>query len=120
MQIRTPRRTSSSARAAPPAAKRTLLTFQISTDPIMNFRIFRMHRRTLAMAALIVLGSASAWAQGQGRGGGGGGGGGGQGGGGFVGGAGGGGGNAQGNRTYQNTTMVGDAMITSDVDTRRL
>ena len=71
------------------------------------------------MAALVLLGAASALAQG-GRGGGGGGGGPG-GGGGFGGGGGGGGGaNAGGTRAYQNTTLVGDAMISSDVDTRRL
>lgn len=41
------------------------------------------------------------------------------GGGGFTGG-GGGGATSGANRSYQNTTMVGDAMISSDVDTRRL
>ncbi|HEX3358370.1 MAG TPA: secretin N-terminal domain-containing protein, partial [Tepidisphaeraceae bacterium] len=50
------------------------------------------------------------------RGGGGGGFGGGGGGGGGFGGGGGGGTSSNGQRSYQNTTMVGDAMITSDVD----
>jgi general secretion pathway protein D len=63
-----------------------------------------------------MLGVASAFAQNQG---GRGGNQGGQAGGGFTGGGGGGGANT-GNRSYQNTTLVGDAMITSDVDTRRL
>ena len=82
----------------------------------MIFGTLRFHRHALATAALISLGAASALAQVTNQGGRGGTGG--QtGGGGFTGG--GGGGNA-GTRSYQNTTMVGDAMITSDVDTRRL
>ncbi|MEY4939405.1 MAG: hypothetical protein RIQ93_1140 [Verrucomicrobiota bacterium] len=84
----------------------------------MILRTFRSHRRALASAALIVLGAAAALAQVQNQGGRGATGG----GGGFFGGGGGvgGGSNASGNRTYQNTTLVGDATITSDVDTRRL
>src|ERR1044071_7589143 len=72
----------------------------------------------LALAAMLAgFGTSSAHAQIQqgGRGGAGGGAA-----GGFGGGGGGGGTSANGNRTYQHTTMVGDAMITSDVDTRRL
>ena len=76
-----------------------------------------MNRRALA-AALALLGAASALAQGAAQGGRGGGGGGG-GAGGFTGG-GGGGSSASGNRAYQNATTVGDATISSDVDTRRL
>lgn len=83
----------------------------------MSFRIFRSHRNALAAAALLVLGAAQALAQGQNQGGRGGAGGGQVGGGG---GGGGGGSSAGANRSYQNTTMVGDAMISSDVDTRRL
>jgi general secretion pathway protein D len=88
----------------------------------MNLGTFRLQRGTLAAAAVILLGTASAFAQGGGGGGRAGGGGGGGGGGGFIGGGtgGGGGGSANGNRSYQNATMVGDAMISSDVDTRRL
>jgi hypothetical protein len=63
-----------------------------------------------------MLGAAHALAQGTNQGGRGGPGGG--AGGGFTGGGGGTGGT--GTRAYQNTTMVGDAVITSDVDTRRL
>lgn len=37
-----------------------------------------------------------------------------------TGGGGGGGGSAAGNRTYVNSTMIGDALITSDLETRRL
>ncbi len=69
-----------------------------------------------------MLGATSLFAQGQigGQGQGGrGGAGAGAGGGGGLGG-GGGGGAGTGNRQYQNTTLVGDAMITSDVDSRRL
>jgi general secretion pathway protein D len=81
----------------------------------MIFSTLQLHRHALATAALIILGAASALAQVTNQGGRGGTGG--QpGGGGFTGG---GGGNT-GTRSYQNTTMVGDAMITSDVDTRRL
>jgi general secretion pathway protein D len=86
----------------------------------MNLGISRLHRHALA-TALLILAAVSLQAQTQGgRGGGTGGGGGGGGGGGFVGGGGGGGSSSNGNRSYQNTTLVGDAMITSDVDTRRL
>jgi general secretion pathway protein D len=85
----------------------------------MTFSQFSLGRWAFALAAL-TLGSASLFAQGgQNQGGRGGGGGGGGGNGGFVGGGGGGTG-ANGSRSYQNTTMVGDATITSDVDTRRL
>src|SRR5262245_41163114 len=84
----------------------------------MNLDPLRLHSRSLATAALLALGAATAVAQGpiQGNRGGGTT----TGGGGFGGGGGGGGGNSGGNRSYQNTTMVGDAMISSDVDTRRL
>jgi general secretion pathway protein D len=81
--------------------------------------IFRLHRHALVTTALIVFGAAQVLAQGQnqgGRGGQTGGGGGGGGGGGF----GGGGSGSSGNRSYQNTTMLGDATISSDADTRRL
>ena len=81
----------------------------------MNLSTFRLHRRALA-AVLVLLGAVSALAQGQagGRGGGAGGG--------VGGGGGGGGGGAAGNgtRSYQNSTLVGDATISSDVDTRKL
>lgn len=90
----------------------------------MNFSLFRSHPRALAVAGLILLGASSVSAQQGGRGGQtpqGGRGGPTGGGGGFTGGGGGGtGGGASANRQYQNTTMVGDATITSDVDTRRL
>lgn len=83
----------------------------------MNFRPSRLPRPSLGTAAaflfLALAPLASAQTQG-GRGGtttGGGGGGTGGGGGGSTSGA---------NRSYQNTTMIGDAMISSDVDTRRL
>jgi type II secretion system protein D len=84
-----------------------------------------MHGRTLLVAALVLWSAAAAFGQGGARGGaqgGRGGGGGGAAAGGFTGGGGGGGGGGQnsGTRTYQNTTMVGDALITSDVDTREL
>ncbi len=69
------------------------------------------------MAAALLLGSSHAHAQGTTTGGRGGTTG---GGGGFTGGGGGGGSTSGSNRSYQNTTMVGDAMISSDVDTRRL
>jgi general secretion pathway protein D len=86
----------------------------------MKFFFSHSHRRVLPVATLLLLGSAGVFAQTRptttptrggttGSTGGGGG---------FTGGGGGGGGN--GNRTYQNTTMVGDAMITSDIDTRRI
>jgi general secretion pathway protein D len=84
----------------------------------MNFLTSRLHQCALSAAALLILGAVSAFAQGPGgggRGGGAGGGGGGQGGGG-----GGGGATAGATRSYQNSTLVGDAMISSDVDTRTL
>ena len=83
----------------------------------MNLRTFRLHRHALVAVALIALGAVQALGQAAGQGGRGGVGQGGGGGGGFTGG---GGSSASGNRSYQNTTMVGDAMISSDVDTRRL
>jgi general secretion pathway protein D len=88
---------------------------------------FRSSIRPLCWAVLILLGSGSALAQvgggggGGGRGGGGGGFGGlGGGGGGATGGGGGGGSGANGVRQYTNSTMLGDAMITSDQDSRSL
>jgi general secretion pathway protein D len=88
---------------------------------------FRSAIRTLFWAALILAGTVQAPAQvagGGARGGGGGGGGfGGLGGLGGVGGGGAGGGGANGangTRQYTNSTMVGDAMITSDQDSRSL
>lgn len=77
----------------------------------MNFRAFRSLSRPLTVALALVLGSVSALAQGQqaaGRGG--------------VGGGalGGGGGLGTTSRTYGNTTMVGDATISSDIDSRQL
>ncbi len=84
----------------------------------MNFRISRLPRPALGTAAaLLFLALPSlTLAQTQGARGGTT-----TGGGGFTGGGGGGGGSTSGaNRSYQNTTMVGDAMISSDVDTRRL
>jgi general secretion pathway protein D len=80
----------------------------------MTFAPTLLPKNTLVSAALLILSAASALAQGTNQGGRGGTGGA-TGGGGFTGG----GGNT-GTRSYQNTTMVGDAMITSDVDTRRL
>jgi len=79
----------------------------------MNLVNFRLHRPALT-AALILLSVASALAQGAagGRGGGAGGG--------AVGGGGGGGAAGASTRSYQNTTMVGDATFSSDVDTRNL
>lgn len=82
----------------------------------MNFSTLRLHRRTLVTVAALAFGALPtlALAQAQaGRGGTT------TGGGGFTGG-GGGGASSGANRSYQNTTMVGDAMISSDVDTRRL
>lgn len=75
----------------------------------MNPGILRSGSRTLALAAALFLGLASAFAQGPqgGRGGGAG----------AFGGAGAGG---AGSRTYGNTTTVGDATISSDVDSRQL
>ncbi|HVS51008.1 MAG TPA: hypothetical protein VHD62_01540 [Opitutaceae bacterium] len=88
----------------------------------MKTSLFRSQRRVFAAAALFLLGSVAAFAQGgggAGRGGGAGGAGGFGGGAGNAGGAAG-GGTSTGTRQYQNTTLVGDAMITSDVDTRRI
>ena len=86
----------------------------------MNDFLSRLPRRAVVAATLALLGAAGAFAQtGSTRGGtfpGGGG----IGGGGFTGGGGGTGGANGSNRTYQNTTMVGDAMITSDLETRRI
>ncbi|MSU23429.1 MAG: hypothetical protein EXS32_06335 [Opitutus sp.] len=80
----------------------------------MNLESFRLPGRALTVAAMILLGTATALAQGTG-------GRGGQPGGGGTGGqGGGGGGNTGGSRSYQNSSLVGDAMIASDVDTRRL
>jgi general secretion pathway protein D len=76
----------------------------------MNLSTSRLHTRALA-AALVLLGAVTAFAQGPVQGGRGGGAG---------GAAGGGGSGANGTRSYQNTTLVGDATISSDVDTRRL
>jgi len=88
---------------------------------------FRSATRTLCGVALIILGASQALAQ---IGGGGGGGGGARpaGGGGGFGGLGGGGGGAGGGgatgangvRQYTNSTMLGDAMITSDMESRNL
>lgn len=83
----------------------------------MNFRTLRLHQPALAVA-LALLGSLSALAQGVNQGGRAGAGtglgvGGGTG-------AGGGATGTNGARSYPNTTMVGDATISSDVDTRRL
>jgi general secretion pathway protein D len=82
----------------------------------MNFRKLRHHPCAPFLAAAILLGAVHAQAQGTtgSRGGTT------TGGGGFTGGGGGGGSTSGSNRSYQNTTMVGDAMISSDVDTRRL
>lgn len=88
----------------------------------MNPFFSRSHLRTVAAAAFVLIaGTAMLRAQAGGAarpgvvGGGGGGG--------FTGGGAGGGGggtSTNGSRQYQNSTLVGDAMITSDVDTRRL
>ncbi len=85
----------------------------------MNLPTLRSHRRTLVATAALAFGTITALAPAQtqaGRGGTT------TGGGGFTGGGGGGGGGSTsgGSRSYQNTTMLGDAMISSDVDTRRL
>jgi len=67
----------------------------------------------IALAAGLILSAAAAMAQGRGGGAGGGGG--------IVGGGGGGGGtNASATRQYPNATLLGDATVTSDVDTRSL
>lgn len=84
----------------------------------MNLRTLRSHRLSLATFGLLILGAVSALAQGVGIQGGQGGGQQGQAGRGGAGAAGGAGGTAT--RSYPNTTMVGDATISSDVDTRQL
>jgi general secretion pathway protein D len=97
----------------------------------MSTQTFRSGLRPLYWAALILLSAGQALAQGGGGGGGGARPGGGGGGGGFgglgalggVGGGGAGGGGANGAnsvRQYTNSTMLGDAMITSDMDSRNL
>jgi general secretion pathway protein D len=96
----------------------------------MNLSFFRSAFRPLCGAVLILLGASQALAQGGGGGGGrpgGGGGGAGGGGGGFgglgaVGGGGGGSGAGAANsvRQYTNSTMLGDALITSDMESRNL
>jgi general secretion pathway protein D len=80
----------------------------------MNLRTSRSPRSALAVAALFLLGAASTFAQGPISGS--------RTGGTTTGGgfSGSGGSSSTGGRNYQNTTMVGDAMISSDVDTRRL
>jgi general secretion pathway protein D len=83
----------------------------------MNFSTLRLHRRTLVTVTALALGALPTLALAQAQGGRGGTT---TGGGGFTGGGGGGGATSGANRSYQNTTMVGDAMISSDVDTRRL
>lgn len=88
----------------------------------MNPGKFRLLRHPVAILASLLLGTVSALAQvgGAGAAGRGGIGGGGAGGIGAGAGGGAGGSGANGVRQYQNSTLVGDAMITSDVDTRRL
>ena len=98
----------------------------------MNSRNFFSKLRPLCGAALLLLGAGPALAQvggggGGGRVGGGGGGGGGFGGGGFGGGGfgggqggGGGAGSASSTRNYTNSTTVGDAVISSDMESRNL
>ena len=80
----------------------------------MNLRKFRLHPRALAAVALFALGAVQALAQATAQGG--------RGGatGGIGGGGGGGGSSTSGTRSYQNATLMGDAVISSDVDTRRL
>lgn len=82
---------------------------------------FRFPIRSLCLVGLVLLGASAALAQGGGGAGRGGGGGGivvgGGGGGGISGGA---AGSGNSTRTYINSTMVGDATITSDMDTRRV
>lgn len=77
----------------------------------MNLVSFRLHRLAL-VAAAVLLGAHEASAQGQVQGG--------RGGVGAGGGGGGGGTNSNGTRSYSNSTLMGDATISSDVDTRRL
>ena len=81
----------------------------------MTFRISRLPRSALRTAAAFLLLALAPLASAQTQGG--------RGGtttGGGTTGGGGGGSTSGANRSYQNTTMVGDAMISSDVDTRRL
>jgi general secretion pathway protein D len=85
----------------------------------MTPHLFRTHARRLLVAGLFLLSVGGAWAQNQG---------GGRGGivtgGNFTGGGGGGGAagssSANGTRQYTNSTLMGDAVITSDMDSRRL
>jgi len=87
----------------------------------MTPNLFRTHPRRLLVAGLFLLSVGGAWAQNQGQGGG-------RGGivtgGNFTGGGGGGGAagssSANGTRQYTNSTLMGDAVITSDMDSRRL
>jgi general secretion pathway protein D len=87
----------------------------------MTPHLFRTHARRLLVAGLFLLSAGGAWAQNQGQGGG-------RGGivtgGNFTGGGGGGGAagssSANGTRQYTNSTLMGDAVITSDMDSRRL
>ncbi|MBI5768867.1 MAG: hypothetical protein HZA93_13800 [Verrucomicrobia bacterium] len=81
----------------------------------MNFRFSRLCPRPLAWGVSFALAATCSLAQGPT--------GGNRGGaptGGITGGGGGGGSNSGGARNYQNTTMVGDALISSDAETRRL
>ncbi|MEO6567133.1 MAG: hypothetical protein ABIO94_00095 [Opitutaceae bacterium] len=81
----------------------------------MNFRTLRTHKAAMT-AALVLLSSLSPLSYGQAQGGRGGGGG-------AVGGGGGGGGGGgagSANRTYPNTSMLGDASISSDPDMRQI
>ena len=82
----------------------------------MNFRISRLPRPALGTAAALLFLALPSFTLAQAQGGRGGT----TTGGGGIGGGGGGGSTSGANRSYQNTTMVGDAMISSDVDTRRL
>ena len=91
----------------------------------MTYNQFRIHQRSLFASILLVLAAGEALAQTQARGQGGQGGG--RGGivtGGNFGGGGGGGvggsSSTNGTRQYTNSTLMGDAVITSDMDTRRL
>lgn len=88
----------------------------------MNFSRFHFPAHAIGVLAIALVAASGAYGQARAGGNAGGNINRGGGGGGFtVGGGGGGGfGNANGNRTYQNTTMVGDATITSDTETRRI
>lgn len=77
----------------------------------MKASLFRSYARALALAALLAAGASSAFAQARG---------GGAGGAGVGGGGGGGGGTVSPNRQYQNSTLIGDAIITSDADARQI